>query len=51
MVRPKESRKQPRGGNPVVPVGVIVGHRVVVIRDGKFLRPPRRKCGRGAGTG
>jgi hypothetical protein len=40
MVRPKESRKQARAGSAAV--GVVVGHRVVIIRDGKFVRPPRR---------
>jgi hypothetical protein len=49
MVRPKESRKPPRAAGPVVPVGLVVGQRVVIIRDGKFVRP-RGKGGRGAGT-
>jgi hypothetical protein len=40
MARPKESRKRPR---IAVPNGEAVGHRVVIIRDGKFVRPPRRK--------
>jgi hypothetical protein len=43
MARPKESRRKARAGTQPIVIGVIVGHRIVVIRDGKFMRPGRRK--------
>ena len=46
MARPKEPRKKARAGTNPIPVGVVVGHRIVIIRDGKFVRPARRKGGR-----
>jgi hypothetical protein len=41
MPRPKDSRKKPPAGANPIPVGVVVGHRLVIIRDGKFVRAPR----------
>jgi hypothetical protein len=46
MVQSKESRKKARPVTAVRPVGVVEGHRLVVIRNGKFVRPPRRKGSR-----
>ncbi len=44
MSRPKESRKPAR---VAVATGVSVGHRVVIIRDGKFVRRRRKAPPRG----
>lgn len=46
MVGPKEPRKKARAGTNAIPAGVVEGHRVVIIRNGKFVRPPRTSRGR-----
>ena len=46
MAQSKESRQKARPAAAVRPVGAVEGQRIVIIRDGKFVRPPRRKGGR-----